>query len=125
MNAAIVGGQPALHLEQVSGQGSSICAVVLQEGAGTQQVSGAKPQASSRTVALTPATPFTTLRSHKKKRMKQIKKQVQRGLLDPNKDNPFELFMSSTQVRLLACALCSARLSPAVASTVDSMVLLP
>ena len=31
--------------------------------------------------------------------MKQIKKQVQRGLLDPNKDDPFELFMSSTQVR--------------------------
>jgi hypothetical protein len=30
--------------------------------------------------------------------MKQIKKQVQRGLLDPNKDDPFELFMSSTQV---------------------------
>ena len=43
--------------------------------------------------------PRTTLRRHKKKRMKQIKKQVQRGLLDPNKDSPFELFMSSTQVR--------------------------
>ena len=40
------------------------------------------------------------LSSHKKKRMKQIKKQVQRGLLDPNKDNPFEIFMSSTQVRM-------------------------
>ena len=48
------------------------------------------------------------MRSHKKKRMKQIKKQVQRGLLDPNKDNPFELFMSSTQVRLLLLTVPSA-----------------
>jgi|EP01047_Picozoa_sp_COSAG01_P070635 N-acetyltransferase 10 len=37
--------------------------------------------------------------SHKKKRMKQIKKLVQRGLLDPNKDDPFELFVSATQIR--------------------------
>lgn len=39
------------------------------------------------------------LSSHKKKRMRQIKKQMQRGLLDPNKDDPFELFISSTQIR--------------------------
>jgi N-acetyltransferase 10 len=39
------------------------------------------------------------LSSHKKKRMRQIKKQIQRGLLDPNKDDPFELFVSSTQIR--------------------------
>lgn len=37
--------------------------------------------------------------SHKKKRMKQIKKAVQRGLLDPDKDDPFELFISSTTIR--------------------------
>ena len=42
------------------------------------------------------------LSSHKKKRMKQIKKQVQRGLLDPDKDDPFELFISATQVRASA-----------------------
>jgi N-acetyltransferase 10 len=30
---------------------------------------------------------------------KQVKKLVQRGLLDPNKDDPFELFISSTQIR--------------------------
>ena len=69
----------------------------------------------------------TTLRSHKKKRMKQIKKQVQRGLLDPNKDNPFELFMSSTQVRLplFTCVIYSVRSSDTVAAAVDSVVLLP
>jgi len=37
--------------------------------------------------------------SHRQKRMKQIKKMVQRGLLDPNKDDPFELFISSTDIR--------------------------
>ena len=48
------------------------------------------------------------LSSHKKKRMKQIKKQVQRGLLDPDKDDPFELFISATQVRASAAALQAA-----------------
>ena len=38
---------------------------------------------------------FTT---HRKKRMRQIKKMIQRGLLDPDKDDPFELFISSTDI---------------------------
>jgi len=37
--------------------------------------------------------------SHRQKRMKQVKKMMQRGLLDPNKDDPFELFISSTNIR--------------------------
>mmetsp|Transcript_34138 Transcript_34138/g.133625 ORF Transcript_34138/g.133625 Transcript_34138/m.133625 type:complete len:985 (-) Transcript_34138:2661-5615(-) len=37
--------------------------------------------------------------SHRQKRMKQIKKMMQRGLLDPEKDDPFELFISSTKIR--------------------------
>ncbi|KJE95863.1 N-acetyltransferase 10 [Capsaspora owczarzaki ATCC 30864] len=37
--------------------------------------------------------------SHKQKRMRQIKKKIQRGLLDPDKDDPFELFISSTNIR--------------------------
>jgi N-acetyltransferase 10 len=37
--------------------------------------------------------------SHKQKRMRQIKKQIQRGLYDPNKDDPFELFVSSNDIR--------------------------
>ena len=36
--------------------------------------------------------------SHRKKRMRQIKKQIQRGLLDPEKDDPFELFISATDI---------------------------
>mmetsp|Transcript_62876 Transcript_62876/g.124180 ORF Transcript_62876/g.124180 Transcript_62876/m.124180 type:complete len:1081 (-) Transcript_62876:105-3347(-) len=36
--------------------------------------------------------------SHRKKRMRQIKKMVQRGLLDPEKDDPFELFISATDI---------------------------
>lgn len=37
--------------------------------------------------------------SHRKKRAKHVKKQVQRGLHDPNVDDPFELFVSSTDIR--------------------------
>ena len=37
--------------------------------------------------------------SHKKKRMKQIKKQIARGLYDPTNDNPFDLFIASTHIR--------------------------
>lgn len=40
-----------------------------------------------------------TVCSHKKKRMNQIKKMMQRGLLDPEKDDPFSLFMASTNIR--------------------------
>lgn len=39
------------------------------------------------------------LSSHRKKRMKQMKKMMQRGLLDPEEDDPFSLFMASTNIR--------------------------
>ena len=39
------------------------------------------------------------LSSHKKKRMKQIQKMAQRGLLDPEKEDPFSLFVASTDIR--------------------------
>ena len=37
--------------------------------------------------------------SAKKKRMRQIKKLKARGLYDPDRDDPFELFVASTQIR--------------------------
>lgn len=37
--------------------------------------------------------------SNKKKRMKVIKKRIKQGLVDPNKDDPFELFISATTIR--------------------------
>lgn len=37
--------------------------------------------------------------SNKKKRMKVIKKRIRQGLVDPAKDDPFELFISSTTIR--------------------------
>ncbi|KAK8812414.1 hypothetical protein WA158_007648 [Blastocystis sp. Blastoise] len=37
--------------------------------------------------------------THKQKRMRQIKKQIARGLYDPEQDNPFDLFISSTEIR--------------------------
>jgi tRNA(Met) C34 N-acetyltransferase TmcA len=36
---------------------------------------------------------------HRQKRMKQVKKLVQRGLYNPDKDNPFDLFLASARVR--------------------------
>lgn len=39
------------------------------------------------------------LSSHRRKRMKQIKKMAQRGLLDPEKEDPFALFVASTNIR--------------------------
>ncbi|KAI9908386.1 hypothetical protein PsorP6_004680 [Peronosclerospora sorghi] len=37
--------------------------------------------------------------THRQKRMRQIKKQQQRGLYDPSKEDPFELFIASTDIR--------------------------
>eukprot|EP00434_Breviolum_minutum_P017565 symbB.v1.2.015501.t1/scaffold1160.1/size134679/10 len=37
--------------------------------------------------------------THKKKRMKQVKKLQKSGQLDPNVDDPFDLFISSTNIR--------------------------
>ena len=37
--------------------------------------------------------------SHKQKRMRQIKKQIQRGLYDPKKEDPFELFIATSDIR--------------------------
>lgn len=37
--------------------------------------------------------------SHKKKRMKQVKRKMERGQHDPEIDDPFELFVSSTNIR--------------------------
>ena len=38
-------------------------------------------------------------KSHRKKRAKQIKSQIARGIRDADEDDPFELFVSSTNVR--------------------------
>lgn len=43
--------------------------------------------------------PFSPPRSHRKKRMRQVKKLAQRGLLDPEKEDPFALFVASTNIR--------------------------
>eukprot|EP00920_Eleutheroschizon_duboscqi_P022449 GHVT01054429.1.p1 GENE.GHVT01054429.1~~GHVT01054429.1.p1 ORF type:complete len:155 (+),score=23.21 GHVT01054429.1:580-1044(+) len=37
--------------------------------------------------------------SHKKKRMKVIKKKMSKGQFDPNVDEPFQLFVSTTDIR--------------------------
>ena len=42
---------------------------------------------------------FYIFTSHRKKRMKQLQKKIKSGTLDLNKDDPFELFISSTNIR--------------------------
>jgi len=37
--------------------------------------------------------------SHRKKRMKSLQKKIKSGKLDINEDNPFELFVISTNIR--------------------------
>ena len=37
--------------------------------------------------------------SHRKKRMKQLQKKIKSGTLDLKKDDPFELFVSATNIR--------------------------
>ena len=37
--------------------------------------------------------------SHKKKRMREIKKLISRGVYDKDGENPFDLFVSSTEIR--------------------------
>ena len=37
--------------------------------------------------------------SHRKKRMKQLQKKIKSGTLDLKKDDPFELFIASTNIR--------------------------
>lgn len=37
--------------------------------------------------------------SHKQKRMKELKKEEKRGLRDPDRDDPFELFITTTNIR--------------------------
>ncbi|KAL8434618.1 hypothetical protein ACSSS7_003093 [Eimeria intestinalis] len=37
--------------------------------------------------------------SHRRKRQKQLQKKISRGVYDPNLDDPFELFVSSTEIR--------------------------
>lgn len=41
---------------------------------------------------------FFLLCSHKKKRAKQVKKLMQRGLLDPEKADPFSLFVETAGI---------------------------
>lgn len=45
-----------------------------------------------------PVLHFILYHSHKKKRAKQIKKLMQRGLMDPEKADPFSLFLETSDI---------------------------
>jgi N-acetyltransferase 10 len=78
--------------------------VVLQEGVELQQVRPSTVECSSvcvpsALVSRFPVRHINCMCSHKKKRMKQIKKMAQRGLLDAENEDPFSLFVASTNIR--------------------------
>lgn len=79
-----VDSESSLHAVQVPCENSPFRAVVLQEGSGFQHV---LPKMSS------------VICSHKKKRMREIKKLISRGVYDKDGENPFDLFVSSTEIR--------------------------
>ena len=58
-----------------------------------------KSQVKSKPTALWCYKKDLGFSTHRKKRMNQIKKAMARGLYDPNKEDPFELFITSTQIR--------------------------
>jgi tRNA(Met) C34 N-acetyltransferase TmcA len=65
---------------------------VLQKGTGFLQV---RPIS----LCLVLFKPVDECFSHKKKRMKELKKQVAKGMKESVEDDPFELFVSSTNIR--------------------------
>lgn len=77
--------------------------MVLQEGSGIYNVSSSLSTILALFSAITCA-PFLrssspTHFSHRKKREKIIKKQIRKGLRDADSEDPFELFIASTDIR--------------------------
>lgn len=99
----------ALYAIENGCEGQAFRVVVLQEGAVPQQVLSLNActhgfsQASNfvwqNMVRAHAIKHVHTGCSHKKKRMRQIKKMAQRGLLDPEQEDPFSLFVASTDIR--------------------------
>ena len=81
--------------------------MVLQEGTGFHNVSYCSIDALNETLC-----PI----SHRKKREAKIKRDVKRGIREPNDQNPFEIFVTVTDirytyvVRLISCLYSSSQL---------------
>lgn len=73
--------------------------MVLQEGARFLFVRFRRVQNIIQRSYLIQLSSESFIFRHRKKRMKQIQKAIARGMYDPNKDDPFELFISSTTIR--------------------------
>lgn len=93
------GGQSALHVVQDRCQSTPQCTVVLQKGSLFEQVRINSQRCGWALCCYAHATIPSQNHSHRKKRMRQIKKMQQRGLLDPEKEDPFALFVASTDIR--------------------------
>ena len=86
-----LGCKPPLSSVTSSGIRATVRLMVLQEGSWVHYVR-ARP---SRSVLLL----LTTDIRHRKKREAKIKREVKRGIREPNEQNPFEIFITVTDIR--------------------------
>ena len=96
--------QPALHADQGADQGPPLCPLVLQERAGLhdvrkRSVSRAHNSLRFSFVLTTHTHTHAHTHSHKHKRMREVKRKIQRGQAEAGKEDPFDLFISSTDIR--------------------------
>lgn len=126
-NAAIAGGQPALCLEQVGGQSSSVCAVVLQKGAGAQQVSAARPCASSSHRGADTCSSVHHVAQPQKEADETDQEAGPAWTAGSEQRQPFRAVHVeySGAPAVAHCAVCRVRSSEIVAPAVDSILLLP
>lgn len=92
--------EPALSALSVTGLRAPLGALVLQEGAGLFQVRAAPRVRGFSTHAR---------RSHRKKREAKIKRDVKRGVREANEQDPFEIFVTVTDIRYTCVASTAPR----------------
>ena len=81
---------------------AAVGALVLQEGTRFQQVSGFI-SVSANLVQL--IQDFLPCNSHRKQREAKIKRDIKRGIREPNEQDPFEIFVTVTDIRYTYVAL--------------------
>lgn len=73
---------------------SAVSVMVLQEGIGIHDV---RSPCSAQPPSWTSI--HNSIARHRKKREAKIKREVKRGIREPNEQNPFEIFVTVTDIR--------------------------
>lgn len=87
----VVDREPTLLAFSSPGVCKAIGTMVLQERTGLYEVCTHNYARMSR--------PLMVFCSHRKKREAKIKRDVKRGMREPNEQNPFEIFVTVTDIR--------------------------